>query len=280
MDVKFSLYISKSFYKDIQLGFLAKRYNQEQQIQDDNDYDLKVMNSMEIDNANTTTTLNSEADTKIQTEIIKLLTSLDISQKDINKILSSKKNQKNLEKVKNNILTAKNYIEKKQKNNEEEECNNIAIILASIKDNWNDNKTDEETTTNNKKTKHNTKIEEETEEDKIQQNLKTAKDYIKTEIKDKVFKKISNNLLKYFGPNVYIPWLSELKFVKIEKDTNTLILSCTNGFIIDTIKKDYLNGVYRKEPDNTITWLRKGIKEIVEETEPKIKKIEIIKVEK
>ena len=280
MDVKFSLYISKSFYKDIQLGFLAKRYNQEQQIQDDNDYDLKVMNSMEIDNANTTTTLNSEADTKIQTEIIKLLTSLDISQKDINKILSSKKNQKNLEKVKNNILTAKNYIEKKQKNNEEEECNNIAIILASIKDNWNDNKTDEETTTNNKKTKHNTKIEEETEEDKIQQNLKTAKDYIKTEIKDKVFKKISNNLLKYFGPNVYIPWLSELKFVKIEKDTNTLILSCTNSFIIDTIKKDYLNGVYRKEPDNTITWLRKGIREIVEETEPEIKKIEIIKGEK
>ena len=142
-------------------------------------------------------------------------------------------------------------------------------------------KTDEETTTNNKKTKHNTKTEkEETEEDKIQQNLQTAKDYIKTEIKDKVFKKISNNLLKNFGPNIYIPWLSNLKFVAIEKDTNTLILSCTNSFIIDTIKKDYLNGVYRTEPDNTITWLRKGIKEIIEETEPGIKKIEIVKVEK
>ena len=279
MDVKFSLYISKSFYKDIQLGFLAKRYNQEQQIQDDNDYDLKVMNNIEIDNANTTTTI-SETNTKIRAEIIKLLTSLNIPQKDINKILSSKKNQKNLEQVKNNIITAKNYIEKKQTNNEEEECNNIAIILASIKDNWCDSKTDEETATNNKTTKHNTKIKEETEEDKTKDNLQKAKDYIKTEVKDKVFKKISNNLLKYFGPNVYIPWLSELKFVKIEKDTNTLILSCTNGFIIDTIKKDYLYGVYRKEPDNTITWLRKGIKEIIEETEPEIKKIEIVKVDK
>lgn len=66
----------------------------------------------------------------------------------------------------------------------------------------------------------------------------------------------------------------------IEKDTNTLILSCTNSFIIDTIKRDYLNGVYRTEPDGSITWLRKGIREIVEETEPEIKKIEIVKVEK
>ena len=281
MDVKFSLYISKSFYKDIQLGFLAKRYNQEQQIQDDNDYDLKVMNSMEIDNANTTTILNSEADTKIQTEIIKLLAYLNISQKDINKVLSSKKNQKNLEQVRNNIITAKNYIEKKQKNNEEEECNNIAIVLASIKDNWCDNKTDEEITIINNKTtkiKHNTKTEEETEEDKIQQNLQTAKDYIKTEIKDKVFKKISNNLLKNFGPNIYLVWLSNLKFVEIKDDT--LILSCVNGFIIDEIKRLYLKGTYKTEPDNTITWLRKGIKEIVEEIEPEIKKIEIIKVEK
>lgn len=123
------------------------------------------------------------------------------------------------------------------------------------------------------KTKHNTK----TEEDKTQDNLQKAKDYIKT-IKNKKYKKISENLLRYFGLNVYIPWLSELKFVKIEKDTNTLVLSCTSEFVIYTIKKDYLNGVYRTEQDGSITWLRKGIKEIVEETEPEIKKIEIIKL--
>ena len=276
LDVKFLLYISESFFADIQKSFLKDKdlsqillYKQEEKRLREQAKKSKEEGTDEMD-----------VDTLVKLEIVKLLTSLNISQKDINKILSSKKNQKNLEQVKNNIITAKNYIEKKQKDNNEEECNNIAIILASIKDNWCNNKTDEETTTNNKKTKHNTKIKEETEEDKIQQNLKTAKDYIKTEIKDKVFKKISNNLLKYFGPNVYIPWLSNLKFVAIEKDTNTLILSCTNSFIIDTIKKDYLNGVYRKEPDNTITWLRKGIKEIVEETEPEIKKIEIVKVEK
>ena len=107
--------------------------------------------------------------------------------------------------------------------------------------------------------------------------MQKANDYIKT-IKNKKYKKISENLLRYFGLNVYIPWLSELKFVKIEKDTNTLVLSCTSEFVIYTIKKDYLNGVYRTEPDGSITWLRKGIKEIVEETEPEIKKIEIIKI--
>ena len=132
---------------------------------------------------------------------------------------------------------------------------------------------------NNKKTKtkHNTKIEEETEEDKTQDNLQKAKDYIKT-IKNKKYKKISENLLKNFGADIYLAWISNLKFITIEESTNTLILSCTNGFIIDTIKKDYLNGVYRTEPDGSITWLRKGIKEIVEETEPEIKKIEIIKL--
>ena len=294
LDVKFLLYISESFFADIQKSFLKDKdlsqillYKQEEKRlrekvkKSKGNSTTNEINVNNVENGANDTILNSEVDIKIQTEIIKLLTSLNISQKDINKILSSKKNQKNLEQIRNNIITAKNYIEKKQKNNEEEEFNNIAIILASIKDNWNDNKTDEKTPTNNKKTKHNTKTEEEeTEEDKIQQNLKTAKDYIKTEIKDKTFKKISNNLLKYFGPNIYLAWLSNLKFVTIEKDTNTLILSCTNGFIIDTIKRDYLNGVYRTEPDNTITWLRKGIREIVEETEPGIKKIEIIKGEK
>lgn len=277
-DVKFSLYISQSFYDDIQLNFLVKKDIQEvKQLQNKKNKNYNDL-LQEFENSEETV-IEVDSNNSITSEIKDILTSLNISSKDINKILSSKKNQKNLEQVKNNIITAKNYIEKKQKNNEEEECNNIAIVLASIKDNWCNNKTDEETTIiNNKKTKtkHNTKTEEETEEDKKQKNLKTAKDYIKTEIKDKVFKKISNNLLKYFGPNVYIPWLSNLKFVEIKDDT--LILSCKNGFIIDEIKRSYLNGVYRTEPDGSITWLRKGIKEVVEETEPEIKKIEIIKL--
>ena len=274
LDVKFLLYISESFFADIQKSFLKDKdlsqillYKQEE----------KRLREQAKKSKEEGTTDEMDTDTLVKLEIVKLLTSLDIPSKDINKILSSKKNQKNLEQVKNNIITAKNYIEKKQKNNNEEECNNIAIVLASIKDNWCVNKIDEETTTDNKKTKHNARTEEETKEDKTQDNLQKAKDYIKT-IKNKKYKKISNNLLKYFGPNVYLAWLSNLKFVGIKDDT--LILSCVNSFIIDTIKKDYLNGVYRAESDNTITWLRKGIREIIEETEPEIKKIEIVKVEK
>ena len=257
LDVKFLLYISESFFADIQKSFLKDKdlsqillYKQEE----------KRLREQAKKSKEEGATDEMDTDTLVKLEIVKLLTSLNISQKDINKILSSKKNQKNLEQVKNNIVVAKNYIEKKQKNNNEEECNNIAIVLASIKDNWNDNKTDEET-----------------KEDKTQDNLQKAKDYIKT-IKNRKFKKISENLLKNFDADIYLAWISILKFVAIKDDT--LILSCTNSFIIDTIKKDYLNGVCRTEPDNTITWLRKGIKEIVEETEPEIKKIEIIKVEK
>ena len=256
-DVKFLLYVSQSFYDDIRLNFLAKKDAQE--IKRIRNKKNEKYNSIQESENSGETTVETDINDPIKSEITNILTCLNIPSKDINKILSSKKNQNNLEQVKTNILTAQNYIEKKQKNNEEE-CNNIAIILASIKDNWNNTNTEEEI---------------ETEEDKTQNNLQQSKDYIKT-IKDKTFNKISENLLKNFGPDIYLGWISNLKFVAIIN--STLILSCTNSFIIDTIKKDYLSGVYRKESDGSVTWLRKGIKEIVEETEPEIKKIEIIKV--
>lgn len=257
-DVKFLLYVSQSFYDDIRLNFLAKKDAQE--IKRIRNKKSEKYNSIQESENSEETIIETDISSSIKSEIKDILTYLNIPLKDINKILSSKKNQKNLEQVKNSIITAKNYIEKKQKNNEEEECNNTAIVLASIKNNWNNTNTKEET---------------ETEEDRTQNNLQQSKDYIKT-IENKTFKRISENLLKYFGPNIYLAWLSNLKFVAIV-DT-TLVLSCKNGFIIDEIKRLYLNGVYRTEPDNTITWLRKGIKEIVEETEPEIKKIEIIKI--
>lgn len=257
-DVKFLLYVSQSFYDNIQLNFLTKKDAQEiKQIR--NKKSKKYNSIQELENGKETT-IETNINDPIQSEITDILTSLNISQKDINKILSSKKNQENLEQVKTNILTAKNYIEKKQKDNNERECNNTPVILASIKNNWNNTNIEEET---------------ETEEDKTRKNLQTAKDYIKT-IKDETFKRISENLLKYFGPNVYLGWISNLKFVAIA-DT-TLVLSCKNGFIIDEIKRLYLNGTHKTELDGSITWLRKGIKEIVEETESKIENIEIIKV--
>jgi|GEM_PF-885662 len=258
-DVKFSLYISQSFYDDIQLNFLVKKDIQEvKQLQNKKNKNYNDL-LQEFENSEKIKVDNSDP---IKSEITNILTYLNIPSKDINKILSSKKNQKNLEQVKTNILTAQNYIEKKQKDNNEAECNNTAIVLASIKNNWNNTNTEEET---------------ETEEDKTQDNLQTAKNYIKT-IKDKTFKTISENLLKNFGADTYLGWISNLKFVAIIN--STLILSCTNSFIIDTIKKDYLSGVYRKESDGSINWLRKGIKEVVEETEEGIKSVEIVKVEK
>ena len=259
-DVKFLLYVSQSFYDDIRLNFLAKKDAQE--IKQIRNKKSEKYNSIQESENNEETTIETDINDPIQSEIKDILTYLNIPLKDINKILSSKKNQKNLEQVKTNILTAQNYIEKKQKNNNEEECNNTAIVLASIKNNWNNINIEEET---------------ETEEDKTQDNLQKAKDYIKT-IKDKTFKKISENLLKNFGADTYFGWISNLKFVAIIN--STLILSCTNSFIIDTIKKDYLYGVYRTEQDGSITWLRKGIKEVVEETEKGIKSVEIVKVEK
>ena len=247
IDAKFLLYIANSFYECIKLNCLTKQDNRKIDENKNNNTikDFENSEKIKVDNSDS-----------IQLEIKDILTSLNISKKDINKILSSKKNQKNLEQVKNNILAAKSYIEKQKEN--EEECNNIAVVLASIKFNWNNNKTAKTT-----------------EKDKTQDGLQKAKDYIKT-IKNKKFRTVSENLLKYFGPGIYIPWLSILKFVAI-KD-NALILSCENGFAIDEVKRQYLNGVYRTEPDGSITWLRKGIKEIVEETEPEIKKIEIIKL--
>ena len=260
-DVKFLLYVSQSFYDDIRLNFLAKKDAQE--IKQIRNKKSEKYNSIQESENNEETTIETDINDPIRSEITNILTYLNIPSKDINKILSSKKNQKNLEQVKTNIITAQNYIEKKKKNNEKGECNNTAIVLASIKNNWNNTNIEEKT---------------ETEEDKTRKNLKTAKDYIKTEIKDETFKRVSENLLKYFGPNVYLGWISNLKFVAVIN--STLILSCTNGFIIDTIKRDYLYGVYRTEQDGSITWLRKGIKEVVEETEKGIKSVEIVKVEK
>ena len=257
-DVKFLLYVSQSFYDDIRLNFLAKKDAQE--IKRIRNKKNEKYNSIQESENSGETTVETDINDPIKSEITNILTYLNIPSKDINKILSSKKNQNNLEQVKTNILTAQNYIEKKQKNNEKGECNNTAIVLASIKNNWNNTNIEEET---------------ETEEDKTQKNLQTAKDYIKT-IKDETFKRISENLLKYFGPNVYLGWISNLKFVAIA-DT-TLVLSCKNGFTMDEIKRLYLKGTYKTEADGSIIWLRKGIKEIVEETDPKITNIEIIKV--
>lgn len=53
------------------------------------------------------------------------------------------------------------------------------------------------------------------------------------------------------------------------------MLSCNNNFIIDTIKKDYLDGIKRKV-NGEYVWVKKGIKQIVGEVEADVKDVEII----
>lgn len=198
VDVKFLLYISECLFNDIQKGFLK---NKELTYVDVINKDTIVENE-NIDNTNIKENLVEDGD-NIKLDIISLLKSVDIDDKNINKILSSKKNQKNLDQVKINILTAKEYIENQRNNNIS--CNNLAIILSSIKNNWSgaeikENINDDDILLNKEEQKN--------------KNLIKAKEFIKN-IENKLFKKISTNLLKNFGPEIYLVWLSKLSFVSI-----------------------------------------------------------------
>ena len=68
-------------------------------------------------------------------------------------------------------------------------------------------------------------------------------------------------MIKYFGEDKYVSWLSNLEFEKIEN--NILFVSCSNQFVIDTIKKDHLNGIQTKDENGNKYWFRKGIKQII-----------------
>ncbi len=249
-DVKFYLWVSQSFYNDIQLGFLALQdHGKIKQIQDT----AKNNNNIDINNA---TEDENKTNDNLKEEIKFLLEKVNISEKDIKKILSSKKNEAKLQQIKQNIEVAVEYIKKESEENIN--CNNLAIILSSIKDNWENSEN----------------IKQGCSDEKINSDYeKEARiNKIISEIKNKDFKKISINLIKYFGDDVYITWLSKLNYVSI--NDGILTLSCDNLFVVDNIKRNYLNGVYKKENGEKVL-LRKGIKEIAQETVKGIKKIEI-----
>lgn len=246
-DVKFYLWVSQSFYDDIQLGFLAlqdqSKIKEIQNTQTNNNSDINI----EIKK-------NNRKHSDIEMEIMGLLESLNISKRDIEKILSSKKNEEKLEQIKRNIEVAIEYIKKESENGKV--CNNLAVILSSIKDNW----------------KIFENIKQEVSNEKNENDKAEQIDKLLLKIKDKNFKKISINLIKYFGNDIYINWLSKLSFVSM--DGGVLTLSCDNLFVVDNIKKDYLKGVYKIENGKKVL-LRKGIIEIVQETIKSIKKVEI-----
>lgn len=250
-DAKFYLWVSESFYNDIQLGFLALQDKDKiKQIQDT----IKSSNNL---NAGNTTKNRDSTNDKVKKEIENLLKKVDIPDKDIKKILLSKNDEEKLDQIKKNVEVAVEYIEKESASGNKN-LNNKAIVLSSIKDNWKNAKN----------------IEQNVIEESVNSDLEKQKkiDNIISKIKDKNFKKISTNLAKYFGNDAYINWLSKLEYVSIEDDT--LILSCKNLFVVDNIKRSYLDGVYKKENGKKIL-VRKGIKEIVQEVVKTVGKIKI-----
>lgn len=253
-DAMFYLWVSESFYSDIQLGFLA--------LQDRNKI-AKIQEAIRNNkNSNADYCENKDRDATndgIKKEIKDLLKQVDISDKDIKKILLPRSDGTKLKRIKKNIEAAIEYI-MKQSTCGNQDLNNIAIVLSSIKNNWKNSKKIEQ---NNTKTKE--KIYSDSEKQEIV-------DKMIAKISDKNFKKISIDLAKYFGNDAYMNWLSKLEYVSIKNDT--LILSCKNLFVVDNIKRSYLNGVYKKENGKKIL-LRKGIKEIVQDTIKGIKNIKI-----
>ena len=215
VDVKFLIYISHSFFDDLNLNYLAK-----------NDKKMAIAENNNIKNYE-----DFKKELKQQLNIYKL------TEKDYDNIVSFAKKEEDIETIKNNIKEAINYINKQLEAGKS--CNPIAIITSAIKNDW----------------KNYDLLE-------IQQdNTRDDTQSIINSIPNDIYKEISLEMIKCFGEEKYMSWLSNLVFEKIEN--NILFVLCNNQFVIDTIKKDYLNGIQAKDENGNKYWFRKGIKQII-----------------
>lgn len=213
-DVKFLIYISHSFFDDLNLNYLAKN-DKNIAITDDNSKNYE----------------NFKKELKQQLNIYKL------TEKDYDNIVSFTKKEEDIDTIKNNIKEAINYINKQLEAGKS--CNPIAIIISAIKNDW----------------KNNDLLE-------IQQdNTRDDKQSIIDSIPNDIYKQISLEMIQCFGKDKYVSWLSNLVFEKIEN--NILFVLCDNQFVIDIIKKDYLNGIQAKYENGIKYWYKKGIKQII-----------------
>ena len=231
VDVKFFIFVSSSFYEDIKLNYLTIHENDK----------VKKTISPNTDFKNV---LESE-----KNDLKGLLEPFKLTNEDINKILSFRKS-KTLDDIKINVLSAINYIR-----SEEDKGNSfsvMAIIMSSLNNNW--NSTCESINDDN--------------EEKIGQSNKQSLNNILSSIKNTKYRNISEKLIDYFGDDIYLAWLSRLEFVNIK--STVLTLSCNNQFVIDVIKRDYLNGVQKTDEDGKKFWYRKGVKQVVSDVLPKI----------
>ena len=231
VDVKFFIFVSSSFYEDMRLNYLTIQ---------ENDKVKKIISP----NTNSKNVLESE-----KNDLKDLLEPFKLTNEDIDKILSFRKN-KTLDDIRINILSAINYIESEK--DKGKNFSVMAIIISSLNNNWNN--TCENIDCDN--------------EEKTEQSKKQSLNKILSNIKNTKYKSISEKLIDYFGDDIYLAWLSKLEFVNIK--STVLTLSCDNQFVIDVIKRDYLNGVQKTDEDGKKFWYRKGIKQVVSDVLPKI----------
>lgn len=275
-DVKFLIYVSHTFFDDMKLNSIALNEDTkpididtegkivDREVYYDSKsntsgvYLIKDCNISENENGdendNNKLKLNQQ-DLLDSKELKTLLKDFNLSGSDLDKILSYK-NDKSFPDIKKNIKCAISYINRERDNNRN--CNTMAVIISAIKNDWNgqdllDNKT----------------FGNDVEINDKQEILKN----LLSNITNEEYKLISQLFIKYFGENIYISWLSKLNFVSIKE--TSLNLSCDNQFIIDRIKDNFLNGIQAKNKDGIKYWHRKGIKQIVEEVLPNIKRINI-----
>lgn len=180
---------------------------------------------------------NSKNYKEFKEELKQQLKSYNLVEKDYNSIISFIKKEEDIKIIKNNIKEAINYINKQLEAGKS--CNPIAIITSAIKNDW----------------KNNDLLE-------IQQdNTRDDTQNIIDSISNDIYKQISLEMIQCFGKDKYVSWLSNLVFEKIEN--NILFVLCDNQFVIDTIKKDYLNGIQAKNENGIKYWYKKGIKQII-----------------
>ena len=262
-DAKFLLYMSDSFLYDADLNYVIKNNNCA--------IDKKYSNYNNIDHIETIKSLELiDNNTEIRRLIKELLEEYKLSTNDIDKIIKhiSKINSINNKIIKteediiDNIKSAINYINKEisRGNN----YNIVPIIISSLNENWKDHSI----STMNLNIDYNRK--ELTDKERIQDLLSKAL--------TKNHEKIIEKLIEQFGINNYVNWLSSLDFRNIKDidKNNTLILYHDNQFVIDTIKRDYLNGIQKISTNNEKIWFRKGLKQIVQDVLPNIINVEIV----
>lgn len=211
-DVKFLLYISDSFFKDIQLSYLVtknkeyiKSLNNNNQISIKNDLDGRENKIKEI--VEEILSLFNKNNISINGEEVKKIFSyLDLEEK---------------EKYIDNTEASLEYILKQEKNNKE--VKSIAILTKAIKEGWKKNNDKKENST--KKT--------------LESINKDIEGFLNS-FKTKKEKDIFSLFLFHFGKTEFFGWFLNIKLDIIE---NEYIFSSENGFIIEYFEINFLHKI-------------------------------------